>query len=97
LDRLAPLSPRITESLVRRTLVEYHNFVAASLGPFEVIFGMQVVHSPTRALRQSSQKFRLFWCVIRLLRAVALSGCFTSGELLVRQGLGVKPTNRSLA
>jgi hypothetical protein len=69
LARLAPLSRCITKLLARRTLVEYPNFVAASLGPFDVIFGMQVIHRPTRVFQQSSQKSGHFWCVIRLLRA----------------------------
>jgi hypothetical protein len=70
LNQLAPLSRCITKLLARRTLVEYPNLVAASLGPFDVILGIQVVHRSTRVFRQSSQKCRHFWCVIRLLRTL---------------------------
>jgi hypothetical protein len=63
LNQLAPLSRCITKLLARRTLVEYPNFVAASLGPFDVIFGIQVVHRSTRVFQQSSQKCRhKFFC-----------------------------------
>lgn len=65
---LAPPSPCINKPLARRTLVDYPNFVAASLVPFEVIFGMQAVHRSTRVFQQSPHKCRHFWCVICLLR-----------------------------
>jgi len=76
LNQLAPLSRCIAKPLARRTLVEYPNFVAASLGPFDVIFGIQLVHRSTRVFQQSSQKCRHFWCVIRLLRTSNFSADF---------------------